>query len=88
MPTLPIRTYAPMKNIPSSFLPNFRGLSTEDPHQFLFEFKILCKNYDYELDNQKVKRFPSTLKYNAMRLFMDLSPDSITSWKKNGPYFS
>jgi hypothetical protein len=38
---------APMKNIPLSALPNFLGLSTEDPDEFLFEFDILCRNYDY-----------------------------------------
>jgi hypothetical protein len=32
---------APMKNIPLSSLPNFHGLSSEDPDEFLFEFDIL-----------------------------------------------
>jgi hypothetical protein len=38
---------APMKNIPLLALPNFHGLSTEDPDEFLFEFDILCRRYDY-----------------------------------------
>lgn len=51
-----------MKNISPTVLPTFRGLSLEDPDQFLFEFKLLCRTYDYEHDNQKLKLFPSTLK--------------------------
>ena len=52
----------PMKNIPLSTLPNFRGLSSEDPDEFLFEFDILCRSYDYISDTQKQKAFPATLK--------------------------
>jgi hypothetical protein len=37
---------APMKNIPLSTLPNFHGLSSEDPDEFLFDFDILCRSYD------------------------------------------
>jgi len=74
------RIDAPMKNISPSVLPNFRGLPNEDLDQFLFEFKIICKTYDYELDNQKLKLFTSTLKDNAMRWFMVLAPNSITTW--------
>jgi hypothetical protein len=44
---IPTRGVAPMKNIPLSALPNFHGLSTEDPDEFLFEFDILCRSYDY-----------------------------------------
>lgn len=35
-----------LKNIPSSTLPKFYGLVTEDPDTFLFEFDILCRSYD------------------------------------------
>jgi len=31
-----------MKNIPPSVLPNFYGMTSEDPDSFLFEFDILC----------------------------------------------
>jgi hypothetical protein len=41
------RGVAPMKNIPLSALPNFHGLSSEDPDEFLFEFDILCRSYDF-----------------------------------------
>jgi len=82
MLVLPVVTYALMKSISPFILPNFRGLSNEDPDQFLFEFKILCKTYDYELNNQKLKLFPSTLKENAMHWFMGLYPNSITSWEE------
>lgn len=37
----------PMKNIPLLALPNFHGLSSEDPDEFLFEFDILCRSYNY-----------------------------------------
>jgi hypothetical protein len=71
---------APMKNIPLSALPNFHGLSSEDPDEFLFEFDILCRSYDYTSNAQKLKLFPSTLKGNALRWFMSLGEHVITSW--------
>ena len=40
----------PMKNILLSTLPNFHGLASEDPNEFLFEFYILYKSYDYIID--------------------------------------
>ena len=36
-------TSASMKNISPTILPNFIGISIEDPNQLLFEFKLLCK---------------------------------------------
>lgn len=71
-----------MKNISPAFLPTFCGLSSEDPDQFIFEFKVLCQTYDYKNDNQKLKLFPSTLKDLAMRWFMGLLTGSITSWEE------
>jgi len=41
------RGETPMKNIPLSSLPNFHGLSSQDPDEFLFKFDILCRSYDY-----------------------------------------
>jgi len=38
------RGVAPMKNIPLSALPNFHGLSSEDPNEFLFE-KQPCPSF-------------------------------------------
>jgi hypothetical protein len=69
-----------MKNIPLSALPNFHGLSLEDPDEFLFEFDILCRSYDYTSNAQKLKLFPSTLKGNALRWFMSFGEHVITSW--------
>jgi hypothetical protein len=69
-----------MKNIPLSALPNFHGLSSEDPDEFLFEFDILCRSYDYTYNGQKLKLFPVTLKGNALRWFMSLGENVITSW--------
>jgi hypothetical protein len=71
---------APMKNIPLSALPNFHGLSSEDPDEFLFEFDILCRSYDYVSNTQKLKLFPATLKGNALRWFMSLGGHVITTW--------
>jgi len=68
-----------MKNISPAYLPNFRGLASEDPYQFWFEFKVVCQTHDYGLDNQKLKLFPSTLKDSAMRWFMGLPQNSIHS---------
>ena len=64
---IPVRGPAPpMKNIPLTALPNFHVLTSEDPDEFLFEFDILCQNYDYTTAIQKLKLFPSTLKGNAL----------------------
>jgi len=39
---------ARMKNISLTTLPNFHGLSFEDPDTFMFEFFIVYRTYDYE----------------------------------------
>jgi hypothetical protein len=77
---IPTRGIATMKNIPLSSLPNFHGLSTEDPDEFLFEFDILCRSYDYTTTAQKLKLFPATLKGNALRWFMSLGGENISTW--------
>jgi len=69
-----------MKNISPSTLPHFHGLTTEDPDTFFFEFSILCRTYDYAEDEKKLKLFPSTLKDAALRWFMGLPRNSITTW--------
>ena len=69
-----------MRNISPSTLPHFHGLITEDSGTFLFEFVVLCQTYDYAEDEQKLKRFPSTLKDVALRWFMGLPGNSITTW--------
>lgn len=72
----------PMKNIPLSTLPNFHGLASEDPNEFLFEFDIHCRSYDYISNTQKLKDFPATLKGKALRWFMSLGRDRITNWNQ------
>ena len=69
-----------MKNISPSALPHFHGLTTEDPDTFLFEFVVFCRTYYYTEDEQKLKRFPSTLKDAALHWFMGLPRNSITTW--------
>ena len=71
---------APMKPIPLTTLPNFHGLSSEDPDTFVFEFDIVCRGYDYIYDAQKLKIFPATLKGTALRWFMVLGGRTISSW--------
>ena len=57
---------APMKNILPSVLPRFYGKVVEDPDEFIYEFDILCRSYDYTTNAQKLKLFPATLKENAI----------------------
>jgi hypothetical protein len=61
-------------------LPNFHGLSKEDPDTFLFEFNILCRSYSYVSDAQKLKLFLATLKNATLQWFMGLGKDRIYSW--------
>jgi hypothetical protein len=42
-----------MKNIPPFVLPNFFGMSTEDPDTFMFEFDIVFRTYGYTNDAKK-----------------------------------
>ena len=49
-------------------LPRFYGKAAKDLDEFLFEFEILCRSYDYTTNAQKLKHFHSTLKDNAFTL--------------------
>ena len=71
-----------MKNISPSVLPHFHGKVAEDLDEFLFEFDILCRSYDYVTDAQKMKLFPATLKDNALRWFMSLGGGTVANWDK------
>ena len=71
-----------MKNIPPSALPHLHGMTSEDPDSFLFEFDILCRNYNYVRDAQKLKLFPTTLKDSTLRWFMELGEHTIRTWKE------
>jgi hypothetical protein len=77
------RRVAPMKNIPLSALPNFHGLSSKYLDEFLFEFDILCRSYDYISNAKKLKLFLATLKGNSLRWFMSLGGHVITTWDQN-----
>ena len=79
-PILDIVLDVNMKNIPPSSLPTFYGKSNEDPNTFFFEFDILCRSYNYLQDAHKLKLFPATLKYSALRWFMGLGESTIRSW--------
>ena len=68
------------KIIPPYFLPNFHGMRSEDPENFLFEFEILCRSYGYLLNNQNLRLFMATLKDRALKWFMSLCTNSIISW--------
>ena len=71
-----------MKNINPGTLPNFHGLIIEDSNTFLFEFEVICKTYNYLLDAQKLKVFPSTLKDSTLRWFMILEGNNVESWER------
>ena len=73
---------APMKNISSLVLPRFYGKSTEHPDEFLFEFDILCRSYDYTTNAQKLKLFLATLKDNGLHWFMSLGGRTVTNWDR------
>jgi len=79
-PILDPTTIVQMKNIPPSELPNFHGMVTEDPENFLFEFDVLCRSYDYSNDAQKFKLFPTTLKDATFCWFMGLGGNTIKNW--------
>lgn len=68
-----------LKKIFPSTLPNFYGLIVEDPNIFLLEFDVLCHRYDYKIDAYRLKIFPTTVKDAALRLFMGLGINVITS---------
>ncbi len=70
-----------MHIIPPSSLPNFHGLTNEDPDTFLFEFEILCRGYDYCTNDQRLKVFPLTLKGVGLRWFMSLGGNCIQTWE-------
>ena len=69
-----------MTNISPSMLPHFRGKSREDTDEFLFDFKILCRIYDYTSNEKKLKLFSSTLKYISLRWFMSLGSETVGMW--------
>lgn len=68
---------APMKNIPLSSLLSFQGMALEDPNNFMFEFDVLCRSYEYTSNAQKLKLFPDTLKGASLRWFMRLGIGTI-----------
>ena len=73
-------TNAPMKEIPLQHIPIFHGLTSKDTNAFLFKFDVLCRGYDYTIDPQKLKLFPSTLKRVSLRWFMGLGGGVINNW--------
>jgi hypothetical protein len=77
-----------MKNINPYALPHFHGLVYEDSTTFLFEFSFICKTYDYTIDEYKLKLFSSTLKDSALRWFMRLEGNTITTWDQMKNTFS
>ena len=69
-----------MKNIPQFVLPNFKGMISEDPKTFLFEFEIICRSYGYSLHIQKLNLFSATFKDRAIKWFMNLGRNAIRTW--------
>lgn len=56
-----------MKNINPSTLPHFDGLASKKHDTFIFEFSLVCRNYDYASDEKKFQLFPSILKNATLR---------------------
>ena len=71
-----------MKNISPSVLPRFYGKAIEDLDEFVFEFDILCRSYNYTINAQNLKLFPATLKDNALHWFMSLGGGTVTTWNQ------
>ena len=69
-----------MKNISPSVLPLFHWKATKYLDDFLSEFDILCRIYDYTYSEQKLKLFPTTLKDNPVHWFMILGGENIVTW--------
>jgi hypothetical protein len=64
------------------------GFVFEDPKTFFFEFSVICKTYDYTIDEHNLKHFPSTLKDSYLRWFMSLEGNNITTWDQLKNTFS
>jgi len=75
-----------MKTNPASTFPNFRGMASEYPYTFVFEFDVLCRSYDYS-DSHKLKLFPSTRKELVLHWFMVLRGKSTHTWEEIGKTF-
>ena len=76
-----------MKKIPPSVLPNFYGMSTEDPDAFVFEFDILCRTYQYTDYTHKLRLFLATQKEANLKWFMGLGEHTIASWDEMKKFF-
>ena len=63
--------------VPPSIFPIFHGLENEDPDEFLFQLKILCRAYNV----QNLNFFPLTLKGAALRQFRSLGGNCIQTWE-------
>ena len=59
-----------LKSIPSTILPKFYDLISEDRETILFRFDIFYKSYDYATNAYKMKFSPSTIKEACLRWFM------------------
>ena len=64
-------------------LPNFHGLSGEDPFRHLKEFHVVClsmKPTGVSEESIKLRAFPFTLKDTAKDWFYYLPPGSVNTW--------
>ena len=66
-------------------LPQFHGLSGEDPNKYLSEFHAVCtsmKPKQVTEDQIKLRAFPFSLKDTANDWFFYLPPGTIDTWAK------
>ena len=69
-----------MNNIPHFALPYFYGMAIEDLDTFLFNFYVLYNSYYCTSNAQKLKIFPTTLKWSTLQWFMGFGSRRIYSW--------
>ncbi|KAI3770488.1 hypothetical protein L6452_01622 [Arctium lappa] len=64
-------------------LPNFHGLSKEEPYNHLYEFIAICNTNSIRgltRDHLRLILFPFSLKGRAKQWFISLEPRSISTW--------
>ncbi|CAA0812210.1 Unknown protein, partial [Striga hermonthica] len=74
-----------IKTIHYNQLPSFYGLPNEDSLHFIREFYNVLQTFPLQglnEDQLKMRCFPHTLKDRAKDWFMNLAPDSLTTWEQ------
>ena len=65
-------------------IPNFHGLSMEDPNKHLKEFEVVCSSMtpiNVDSNILKMKAFPFSLLEKAKDWLYELAPGMVTCWE-------